>query len=203
MKILGYEVHEMTGFSGTSKEKYMRSLDKLMNSINSEEFKHRVKNYSFMEGGQIVNNFKSPEVSGKYMTREEIYEYIMSGRDKFNDEEDGDIDIKIELYNNRFSSAVGYTYPNTWKTWINLKFFGYFSDAEVAANIIHEYMHNLGFDHPFRETPTRRHTVPYAIGNIIKDILEGKEDTQDNYVLVCSRSWTKLWLGKTCHWVKK
>jgi hypothetical protein len=203
MKKLTFEIHEMTGFGEVSKEKYLRALDKLILAINSEEFKQRVINYQYTNNGEVINNFKLPEVDSKFMTRQEIYDLIMSGKDKFNTEADGDIDIKIELYNKRFSSAVGYTYPNTFKTWVNYKFFSNFSEADVAGNIAHEYMHNLGFDHAFNSNPTRKYTVPYAIGTIIRDIIEGKEDNQKEYELVCRKVWWKLWLGSKCYWVKK
>ena len=203
MNKLTFEIHEMTGFGGVSEAKYRRACEKLIVAINSEEFKQRVLNYQYMVNGEIVNNFKLPEVNEKYLSKQEVYDLIMSGKDKFNEEADGDIDIKVELYNKRFSSAIGYTYPSTWKTWINYKFFRNFSDADVAGNIVHEYMHNLGFTHAFNSNATRQHTVPYAIGTIIRDIIEGKEDTQEDYVLVCRRVWYKLWLGKRCSWVKK
>lgn len=219
MSDLIYEIHEMSGFGQVSKEKYIRGAKKLMIAINSEEFKQRVLNYSYEDRGQKINNFKSPETEGKSMNRREIYEYIMSGRDKFNKEADKDIDIKISLYHKRWSSAIGYTYPNTWKTWINFKFFKNFSDADVAGNIIHEYMHNLGFDHDFNWNSTRKHTVPYAIGTIIREIAEKIKDGQLDdsedipvegkdtpvevgHKVVCKRLWYTLWIVKTC-WKEK
>ena len=141
----------------------------------------------------------------------------MSGADKFNKEADQDIDVYLTIYYS-FKSTVGYTYPSTWWTWINRKFFSSFDESEVAGNVVHEYMHNLGYDH---NTAKDHNSVPYATGYLVRDLIKEfeKEPVETTVEVsieepakpeqpiepsdkkyVCYRSWKTLWLTKTCRW---
>lgn len=139
----------------------------LVEVVNSLEFKIDVLNAPLV----LTNGLKPSEV----------YNLFMSGKDSFNTEEDNDMDISITIYykNNK---TVGYTYPNTYKTWINRKFFRYFDYAEIVGNLVHEYCHNVGFTHPARGYG--RYNVPYYYGDtaekLCDDILDGRKLTPIN-----------------------
>src|SRR5690606_8082794 len=84
-------------------------------------------------------------------------------------EVDGEADIHVEAYNSYWSRVVGYTYPHTPKTWVNLKFFNGYDYADIADNIFHEWLHKLGFDHVSADEHT---SVPYALGYIVRDLIK-------------------------------
>ncbi|OEK04680.1 hypothetical protein [Roseivirga misakiensis] len=122
------------------------------------------------------------------LSRTEVYNVFMSGDDKFTEESstdsnvqgDMDIDIWIHPYKTK-PGVVGYTTPSTHATWINLnKLYQWMNRynnqpnllrAEIAGNLAHEYCHNLGFRHGRGgSTRANRKTVPYFIGNTVRDI---------------------------------
>lgn len=218
MKALIPQIHSITGGTKTTRALYEEGLLQAIAALNSPEFKHAIYNFRWAdpESGHIRTTFKNDQYSyidketraleSKTVTRKKLYSLIMSGWDKFDQTEDGDLDLKATLFYNRWSSAVGYTYPNTFATWINTKFWtGSQEDivARIAANIVHEYMHNLGFDHAYKWNPSREFTVPYAVGTIVYEIVKGiYSPERDTFEKVCWRSWKRLWLVKTCRWQK-
>jgi hypothetical protein len=194
---LELDINEMNGFSEYNKQRYIRGANLVVEVFNSYEFEKRVMDYTW-DGN---TDFKNSYVDGSFKSKKEIIRMIRSGADKYNPEADSDIDIKVTYYYNRWSSAIGYTYPNTYATWINGKYFNQFTPSSIAGNISHEYTHNLGFSHAYKNNPTRQHTVPYAIGYIVKDIaleLEGQQPN-DKYQ-ICKRIWYIPW-KKKCWWV--
>lgn len=96
----------------------------------------------------------------------------MLGRQVGDSSDDFEMDIDLTIYYNRWTSTVGYTTPDTIRTWINRKFFWAFTDGGICGNISHEYCHKLGFTHSFRWTPLRDMSVPYFIGNLIEELVD-------------------------------
>ena len=96
----------------------------------------------------------------------------MLGAETLSPEEDEEIDIDITLYYSN-NSTVGYTYPNTNRIWVNDKFFAVNSLGKVAANVLHEWTHKIGFDHDFKRTTRRNFSIPYGVGTIIEKMVDG------------------------------
>lgn len=202
------QIHGLTGGTARQRELYRRGVELFLWALKTEEFKYRVTEFGFNapSTGEYLEHFKKP-VGGpnnSRMENVEIYDLILSGWDSYNREKDDDIDVKSTLYFSRFSSAVGYTYPNTFKNWANTKFWVGTEEeivARIAGNLAHEYMHNLGFGHAYHWNDTRDFTVPYAIGTIVKEIvqeeLELRTDEKD-MVRECYR-WFFFWTR--CKWV--
>lgn len=216
MAFLVAQLHNLTGGTKRSKELFRLGMKASVDALNSPQFKEAVHNFKWVDPKTGVTRFefKNDEYSyvdkvtrdkfSKEVSRQELYNLIMSGWDKFDQVTDGDIDIKTDLFYKRWSNAIGYTYPSTFKTWINTKFWTGSEKrivALIAGNIVHEYMHNMGFDHAFDWNPTREFTVPYAIGRIVNRIVSG-DYTPGPAVFkkVCSRSWRTLWSVKNCKW---
>jgi hypothetical protein len=161
MSNLVFEVHNKNNFTPEEKEKFLKALEEATKIINSPEFKQRALNLK-LEQALGYNSL-------------EIYQKFMSGSDKFNTVSDKDIDVHITMFYS-FRNTVGYTYPTTWFTWINRKFFSRFNEAEIAGNVVHEYMHNLGFGH---NSPRDKNSVPYAYGYLVRDMIrEAKVNPQ-------------------------
>ena len=154
---------KMTNFSEYQEKKMRESLIKLEVVINSEQFKQRVLDHVYNNQKQFRKN--------KGLSNEEIYNKLMLGAEDLLPEVDQEMDIDVTMYYKN-NSTVGYTYPNTTRTWVNSKFFNRYTHAQVAKNIVHEWTHKLGFEHSFNSTSSRRYSVPYAIGSIIQDLME-------------------------------
>ena len=120
--------------------------------------------------------FKEEILSREYkytnLTPLQIWETIEKGIEIGTTEADNEIDIDITIYNSGWFGrrTVGYTYGYTLKTWINRRFFSIFSDESIAGNLLHEWLHNLGFGHPFKSTSDRHLSVPYQMNSIVKKL---------------------------------
>jgi hypothetical protein len=147
------EVHATKNFSDKEKAKFMLAIDKAEDAINSKEFERRVMGY----------NFDQTNGDSNYA----IYLKFMGGADRYNPKKDGDLDVYITMYYS-WGRAIGYTMPSTYFTWINRKFFSGFNHASIAGNVVHEYCHNLGYDH---RRASDHDSVPYAIGYIVRDMI--------------------------------
>lgn len=146
------EIHGIKNATPQQKAKFQFSADQLADELNKKSFWDEVKlEFIFWK---YKNGFSF----------DEFQKYVLSGRDKFNDIPDGDLDVYVTFYYS-WRSVVGYTTPRTWFTWINRKFFNKFDDADIAGNIAHEYLHNLGFDHPNAD----RDSLVYKFGNLVRD----------------------------------
>lgn len=180
---LRLHAHKLANFTYEQEDIFMTKVAPLLEKVvNSEEFKEEVLKYTWEQRRRhgpwwrrrystaIIHQFKKS--NGK--TNFQVYNELMSGADVHNTIADGDIDLYLTLYYSR-KSVIGYTYPSTFKTWVNRKFFNRWlksreGHCSIIGNIVHEYMHNLGYGHSFRWNSTREHTVPYAVGYIARSV---------------------------------
>lgn len=170
---VNFDIHDLINFS----EEQLTILRKLLLEVcpmfTDERFREAVCNYSWVETyRKWFKKYSIPHntYQGTNLTNEQVYEKLISGADSINPIQDRDIDISLTLYFKN-NSVIGYTYPSTTMIWVNSKFFNYRlktreGRAGVVANIVHEYMHKVGFDHSYKWTAVRQHSVPYAVGNI-------------------------------------
>lgn len=179
---LRIEVHAREGFTETELATHKKACEALEEVVNSEVFKQMVLSTHFTSTNGLSN--------------QQILDRIYSGADNINTASDGDIDVHVIMYH-KANRTVGYTYPDTHKTWVNRKFYG--DVKSIAANIAHEAMHKIGFDHSSASEHT---SVPYAIGSIIEVLIDRELEVEPKQkVWVCYRSWRSLWLRQTCEWV--
>lgn len=171
------DIHKLVGFTPKQEEQFRNILSVGTNALNSEHFKSSVLNFTWVEYYRkwfrkysiLHNTFNW----NNGLSNQEIYDLFMSGVDQLNTDADGDLDLFLELYfaNN---SVIGYTYPTIVTTYANKKYFlgnleSKSGNAAIFANIIHEYLHKVGFDHSYYNNATRRYTVPYAMGDIAEE----------------------------------
>lgn len=203
------QIHNLIGGTKKTRELYRKGFQRALKELNKQEFEIAVQNYTWKDtNGTEHFGFKLNILpSGEQLSRGEILKLIRSGWDIYDREHDGVMDVEATIHYKRWSSAIGYSYPGTRMTWINTKFWTGTEKqkiARIAANIVHEYMHNLGFTHAYKNNPTRKHTVPYAVGTIVyNNIMEEEDDLQADRVLVCKRNPWTLWLTKRCKWIRK
>jgi len=197
---LDIELHDLKGGTKKQRKYYMEAIEVAKVVVNSQAFKDKIKSFKYTYRDVINDTFKH----NKGLTNSEVYTLFMSGYDKYSHARDNDIDLSVTLYYKRFSSAVGYTYGDTLKTWINTRFFTGTSRERIVSgivgNIIHESVHNVGFDHAFRKNPTRKFSVPYALGDIARELaLDYLEPDSEEMVKTCYRTW----YGRVkCKWVR-
>lgn len=174
MPSLTTAIHELVNFDREQQESFRRLMDVLVKVVSSEQFKERVLNYSYTYTTRrwfrtFTHTVKGFDRSNGH-SPEKIYEKFMSGATVLQPEADGDIDIYLTLYFSRVNT-IGYTYADTVRSWINGKFFVAWlknkqGRASIIANIVHEYMHKLGYD----DSAGAIHTVTYAYGNIAEQV---------------------------------
>ena len=144
-------------------EKLEKSAKLLEKVLNSKVLKDRILNYSYNQSQKFIDN--------KDLSNAEVLDTIFRGSEILTPGDDNTASLKLTLYYSH-SSTVGYTTPQTVLIKINTKFFNGFDLAHVAGNLAHEWMHKLGFEHSRRNNADRDHSIPYAVGYLVRDIGE-------------------------------
>lgn len=153
----------MIGFSNTQEEKIRQAAALIKRVIASPEFKKRVLNHYY--------NGKRTFVDNDGLTNFQIYQKILAGREMMTGlGRNNTMDLEIELYTDLDSNTIGYTYPDVVRIYMNSKYFNRFRPYQVADNMMHEWLHKLGFGHDVQASPERPHSVPYAVGYIVRDL---------------------------------
>lgn len=151
-------------FFNTSSEdeaKFLQAIEIIKNVIATDEFRSRVLNHTYNGEKTFVDN--------EGYSNEKIYEMILEGAETLQPSKNNIMDMEVELYY-AATTTVGYTYPNTRRIWVNTKYFDSNSIERVAANLMHEWLHKLGFGHASSYSVSRDYSVPYAIGRMISSI---------------------------------
>jgi hypothetical protein len=148
----------------TDQEKKMRdAVERIKIVINSTDFKERVLAHTY--------NGQKTFVENEGLSNEEIYEKIMDGAEVLNPVVDNMMDVDVTMYY-KATSTVGYTYPDTNRTWVNSRFFNGYTAGQVSSNVVHEWTHKLGFGHSYYNNSSRPYTVPYGVGSIISELVD-------------------------------
>lgn len=149
-------------FTAQGRRKIASAADLIKQVVASEQFKNKVLNHRYNGVRQFANN--------NGLSNKQIYNKILTAAEKLKPTRDNEMDLDLELYTDNNSNTVGYTYPNTNRVWMNSKYFNQNSAALVTTNMMHEWLHKLGFDHDAKVTTKRPYSVPYAIGYIVRDL---------------------------------
>lgn len=153
----------MLGFTSKQEEKVHLAAELIRKVVASEAFKRKVLNYTYRGKKAFVEN------GG--LTNQQIFQRILQASEKMTGlGNNRTMDLELELYTNHDSTTIGYTYPNIIRVYMNRKYFNKFKPHQVADNMMHEWLHKIGFGHQVKATPSRKHSVPYAVGYIIKSL---------------------------------
>ena len=145
----------------TQQEKFDRAVDIIKKVIATEEFRELVINHTYNGSKTYVDN-------GGF-TNTQIYQKILDGAEGLFPVKNNTMDMGVELYY-AATSTVGYTYSNTTQIWVNTKYFNTNAVTSVASNLMHEWLHKLGFRHASSYSVSRDYSVPYAIGRMVGNI---------------------------------
>lgn len=151
----------LVGFTVDEEAKVGRALDLVKRVLTSPEFKERLLAYTFK--GKIGFN----DHSG--LSPEAIYQKILDASESLNPGKDNCMNLELEIYHEA-NKTIGYTYPNVTRIWVNRKYFSRYSDVQVADNLVHEWMHKIGFEHSVKWDEDRKHSVPYAVGYLVEEL---------------------------------
>lgn len=155
---------KMFNFFPEEKIKIRHAAELIQEVIASDAFKEEILNHEFNGKRTFANNLG--------LSNQQIYQKIMAGSEKLTPGNDREMDLTLVAYLNEDAMTVGYTYPNTHKIWMNRKYFRRQHAAEVTTNMVHEWLHKLGFDHDSSPTPERRYSVPYSVGYIVRRLAQ-------------------------------
>lgn len=152
----------LVNFDQTQEQKVRKAVQIIKRVITSKEFKDRVLNYQFNGSRQFHDN--------QGLSNEQVYQRIFEGAEIMgNTSRNNMMNVELELYH-QMTNTIGYTYPNTVRIWMNKKYFAKYTPVKVADNLMHEWMHKLGFTHATIWSQERDHSVPYAIGYLIEEL---------------------------------
>jgi hypothetical protein len=148
-------------------EKIFRAVELLKEVFASPEFRNKILGHRYRGQRSFYQN--------RGLSNFEIYHLILNGTEKLYPVRNNAMDVEIELYADFNSRVLGFTLPRSRRIWMNKKYFLKFTPAEIAANLTHEWLHKLGFDHERERTEARKFSVPYAIGYIVKELAQELE----------------------------
>ncbi len=151
------------GFTPSQKKKLKSASQLIREIVRSDEFRERILNHEWRGKKRFADN--------DGLSNEEIYQKILRGPEMMTRLGDNNrMDLEIELYTDHDSITIGYTYPSIVRIYMNRKYYNKFRPYQVADNMMHEWLHKLGFSHAVKNTPERPFSVPYAVGYIVKAI---------------------------------
>lgn len=148
-------------FTTSQEDKIRAASDLIKKVIASETFKNRILNHKF-KGRKAFNDNQG-------LSNAQIYKKIIEGSEVLTPGIDNQMDLSLEVYR-ASNNTVGYTYPSELRVWMNSKFLNANKPYKVTTNMVHEWLHKLGFKHSAKSTPTRKYSVPYAVGYLVRDL---------------------------------
>lgn len=149
------------GMTSSQEAKIQKAEDKIMKVIASEAFRTKVLNHSYGGVKKFNNN--------NGLSNSQIYMKILEGMESYKKTKNNQMDLNIKVYYES-SSTVGYTTPSSSYINMNTKFLNSYTSTQVTRNMVHEWLHKLGFTHAVYYSVSRDYSVPYAIGRIVESL---------------------------------
>jgi len=148
--------------TSSSQESKIQSAErKIRDVIGSDTFRTKVLNHTY--GG--VRRF----VDSGGLSNLQIYNKILDAAEKLKPTRNNTMDMSIKMYYEN-SSTVGFTTTLSSTINMNTKFFNQYNANGVSRNMMHEWLHKLGFKHAVSYSNSRDYSVPYAIGRIMEQL---------------------------------
>jgi hypothetical protein len=154
---------EITGFERDHEEKIFTAFDLIKRVVASDEFKQKVLGKTYKGKKQFVDN------GG--LSNAQIYKKLLEGAEMLSPTKNNTMDLHLESYSEA-ADVIGYTMPSIKTIYMNTKYLNRanFKANQVSMNLMHEWLHKLGFKHAQKNSASRPHSVPYAIGYIMRDL---------------------------------
>lgn len=147
------EVVSLKGFDPLQDLRFRAIAAKTEQVINSKDFQDGVESFSYQGKAVFTDSLDTPTTVFKTITTK-----------------DWSLEYRMEKLFSR--KTIGYTLPTV--TWIafNSRFWYKLQDAEISANICHEYGgHKFGrYSHASKWSKSRDYSVPYFLGSLCEKI---------------------------------
>ncbi|MES2528724.1 MAG: hypothetical protein V4598_16690 [Bdellovibrionota bacterium] len=150
-------------FTANQEDKIHAASDLIRKVIGSDEFRKKVLAHSY--------NGKKGFVDNGGLSNAQVYKAIIEGSEKLSPGVDNEMDLSLEVFR-ASTNTVGYTMPSELRVWMNEKYLDANKPYKVTTNMVHEWLHKLGFKHAVASTATRKYSVPYAIGYLVARIAQ-------------------------------
>ena len=173
----------LIGFTARQEKKVNAASRLIRKIVKTKEFRDQVLNHTWKGKKRFADN--------NGLTNEQIYKKILDGSERQTDlGPNNTMDLEIELYTDHDSITIGYTYPSIVRIYMNRKYFNKFKPYQVADNMMHEWLHKIGFGHDVKNTPERPYSVPYAVGYIVKRIARNMKQQKllENFSLIAEEN---------------
>lgn len=159
------EVRFPAGRQSNRLEEAITLLDEI---INSEEFKHRVLSYTRPNGQRGYSKNYLWHNTNQRLSSEDIYQIIMTGDERMIPGTEAEMNLNIKKYHSFWSRVIGWTSPSSSK-WINVnwRFYKRYQTHQMVGNLMHEWIHLLGFLHG---KEAMHEEVPYVVGGIASEL---------------------------------
>ncbi len=165
---LSIVVHEANNYNQSQKATFDQAIAALQKVVNTEEFKQKVLHFTYQGQETYVQN--------EGLTNLQIYNRIMQGAEMYPKATTPNktMDLWTELYTSSWfgRGTIGYTNVDTPFVYSNTYYFNNAEISGIAGNIIHEWLHKVGFDHDQNATARRPSSVPYAVGYIVEGMIQ-------------------------------
>lgn len=159
---LTFDTNVITYSMTSSQEaKIQNAEDKIMKVIETESFRNKVLNHTYGGVKRFNNN--------NGLSNSQIYLRILEGMENYKKTKNNQMDLNIKVYYEN-SSTVGYTTTTSSYINMNTKFLNSYTSNQVTRNMVHEWLHKLGFSHAVNYSVSRDYSVPYAIGKIVESL---------------------------------
>lgn len=162
------------------KDRFERAQSILETIMNSQDFKIRVLAYKrSLDGKRRYQKNYLWNNSKERLSNEDVFNLIMNGNEFMLPNTLTEMNLNAYVKNcnwfmNKVSiwcrAVIGSTSPSDSK-WIKLnwKFYKRFKTSEMVSNLVHEWLHLIGFLHG---SENMREEVPYVVGSIAGQVAE-------------------------------
>lgn len=162
--------------SDEQEKKFEAALSLLEETLNSEEFKKMVLSYKRSDGERLYQNNHLWGDETSALSNEDVYNIIKAGNEKMVPGTIGEMNIYSwikkctwrDLNRKWCNGVIGSTDPRN-SEWIKLNYAFYrkFDAPTMVNNLVHEWIHLLGFLHGSEKLGEE---APYVIGEIAEKV---------------------------------
>lgn len=145
------------------REKYRKAIVLMKKVVATKEFRDRIFAHEYGS-----NDFAHMSTD-PCKTDDCLYQHILDGNEKLSNTKDNEMDMEVRFYYSS-SNTVGYTYAGVKYIYVNVRYFDSYALSSVCANMMHEWLHKLGYGHDSASTARRPYSIPYAVGGITKSV---------------------------------
>lgn len=160
-------------------EQFEIALGLLEETLNSEEFKRKVLSYKRSDGKRLFQKNYLWKNEKERLSNEDIFNVLMKGDEAAIPGTEGEMNIYSWIKKCNFiqragiwcRKVIGSTDPaNSEWIKINYKFYKDYRAPQMVNNLVHEWIHLLGFLHG---SENMREEAPYVIGRIAQEVSQG------------------------------